>query len=188
MGIFGDFFSSGQGNSLAPPAPKAVEASASAQTAELAPDPVFDPVKVLDAAGVGADKRQHVTRAQDLIRSLPADTPAAIERQIVEAAFRAFEVPLAQILDAAEAEISTYESFIRASEEHSADRRARGDARIAELEAEIEGLRENLRANEEKQRALAAAAQAEIARIQPVLDFFEAGLEVPPANVAGAAE
>lgn len=144
----------------------------------------FDPIKILDTAGVGADKRQHVIRAQDLLRALPADTPAAVVRQIVEAAFHAFEVPLAQIVKAAEGEVAAFESFIRATEEKSAEQRVRAEARIAQLEAEILGLRDTLLANEGKLRDLGAAARQEIARVQPVLDFFEAGLAAPASNTA----
>lgn len=142
--------------------------------------PSFDAVAVLEAAGVSAEERKHVTRAQELLGSLPPDTPAKVERKIVEAAFRAFDVPLEDILAAAHREIETLEEFIEAGKQHAREAHARGEDRIAELEAAIERIRQNLERVDEEQRILQQAAADEIGQVQPIVTFFEKGRTVPP--------
>jgi hypothetical protein len=53
---------------------------------------------VFEAAGVDADEQQRVARTTDLLRSLPAETDAAIKKQIVEASLKAFGVPIEKII------------------------------------------------------------------------------------------
>jgi len=142
--------------------------------------PTFDAVAVLEAAGVSAEERKHVTRAQELLGSLPPDTPAKVERKIVEAAFRAFDVPLEDILSAAHREIETFEEFIEAGKQHARDAHERGEDRIAELEAAIARIRANLERVDEEQRILQQAATEEIGQVRPIVDFFEKGRSVPP--------
>ena len=136
----------------------------------------FDAKRILAVGGISEQGAEHVTRAQDLIRGLPAGTPPAVVRQIVEAAFRAFDVPLASILDSAEAEIQSFDAFIETTEGELVARKTYGEERIAELETEIRSIRDIIKQSQQRQQLLSSAAKAEITKVQAVLDFFEAGL------------
>ena len=55
---------------------------------------------VFTAAGISDEDRGRVTKAQDLLASLPPDTPVAVKKQIVEASLKAFGVPIDDIIKA----------------------------------------------------------------------------------------
>ena len=74
----------------------------------------MDFAQVFEAAGVDAGERDQVAKAQELLRSLPAETPAPVKRQIVEAALKAFGVPTAAIIEAAVEEIRALEAHLQA--------------------------------------------------------------------------
>jgi len=52
-----------------------------------------DLAKVYASFGVDGDERDRVSRARDLLAALPAETPAAVKKQIVEASLKSFGVP-----------------------------------------------------------------------------------------------
>ena len=123
-----------------PPTPPAFRIAARTPT-------TVDFSAVLKRAGVDADQQQRVKKAQDLLRSLPDDSPAALKRQIVEAAFTAFDVPTQKILDD-------------------------GSARIAELEAEIAQIRASMATAVSDQQIRDRATQQQIAGVTPIISFF----------------
>lgn len=127
---------------------------------------------VLSRAGVDAEQQQRVRKAQDLLRSLPEDAPAAVKRQIVEAAFNAFDVPTQKIIAAATAEVEALEAFIEEGGAKAQTVLDDGAARIAELEAEIAEIRESMAAAVSDQGIRDAATQAQIAGVKPILAFF----------------
>jgi hypothetical protein len=148
---------------------------ASPQPIEAGPPPSQAPidfVAVLAAAGVEPDVRDRVVKAKQLLRSLPPDAPSEMKRQVVEAAFQAFEIPTQKIIEGASAEIQALRSYIQVGEEEKSNRLADGERRIAELEGEIRDARTSM--------ALAVAAQErrkrltteEIATVEPIVQFF----------------
>jgi len=127
---------------------------------------------VLKRSGVDADQQQRVKKAQDLLRSLPEDSPAEIKRQIVEAAFTAFDVPTQKIIEAATNEVEALEAFIAAGGSATQKILDDGSARIAELEAEIAEIRASMATAVSDQQIRDRATQQQIAGVTPILAFF----------------
>ena len=123
-------------------------------------------------AGVDQEQQQRVKKAQALLRSLPEESPAAVKRQIVEAAFTAFDVPTQKIIAAAEAEVEALEAFIEEGGARAQQVLDDGAARIAELEAEIAEIRESMAAAVADQAIRDQATQEQIAAVKPILSFF----------------
>ena len=67
------------------------------------PTPTFLTLTILDARGVSSEERERVAKAQELLRSLPKDTPAELKREIVAASLKAFGVSIEDIVSAARA-------------------------------------------------------------------------------------
>jgi hypothetical protein len=143
---------------------------------------------VLSRAGVDAEQQQRVRKAQELLGRLPEDAPAAVKRQIVEAAFTAFDVPTQKIIAAATAEVEALEAFIEEGGAKAQRVLDDGAARIAELEAEIAEIRESMAAAVSDQGIRDAATQQQIAGVKPILTFFAQTQptfgQVPPPSTA----
>lgn len=138
--------------------------------------------EVLQRAGVDGEQQQRVRKAQELLRSLPEDSPAAVKRQIVEAAFTAFDVPTQKIIAAATAEVEALEAFIEEGGARAQQVLDDGAARIAELEAEIAEIRESMAAAVSDQGVRDAATVQQINGVKPILSFFaqtDAPLQAP---------
>ncbi|MBA3546000.1 MAG: hypothetical protein H0T76_05930 [Nannocystis sp.] len=127
---------------------------------------------VLLRAGVDAEQQQRVKKAQELLRSLPDDSPAALKRRIVEAAFTAFDVPLQKIIGAATTEVAALEAFIQEGGAKAQRVLDEGTARIAELDEEIAEIRASMAAAIADQALRDAATEKTIADVKPILAFF----------------
>src|SRR5438874_1021844 len=68
-----------------------------------------DFAKVFEAATIKADEQDRVAKAIQLLHDLPADTPAAVKKQIVEASLKAFGVPIDNIIETGVEEIQALE-------------------------------------------------------------------------------
>jgi hypothetical protein len=163
-----DFFKSRSGKrteiSLLPPTP--------AESVSAAPRPGVEFVTVLEAAGVTAEQRSRVGKAQELLRTLPAATPAALKRDIVEAAFKAFDVPTHEIVAAATSEIEALKAFIRGGEERTQQLLLEGNQQISQLEAKIAEVKASMDRAVAEQAMRAQSTLDEIHTVQPVVDFF----------------
>lgn len=131
-----------------------------------------DFTSVYEAGGVDAAERDRVKKAQELLRSLPAETPTAVKRQIVEASLRAFGVPTEQIIEAGVQEIEALESFIRTGQAETQTLLTEGAQKISALEAEIASVREIMQSAVTEQEARTKAANQEKLTVQEVLEFF----------------
>lgn len=127
---------------------------------------------VYEAAGVDQEERDRIKKAQDLLRSLPAETPIALKRQIVEASLKAFGVPTEKIIEASVQGIEALESFIRAGQGETQTLLSEGASKIAELEAEINEVRRIMQEKITEQEDRTRASNAEKLGIQDVLEFF----------------
>jgi len=127
---------------------------------------------VLKSSGVDAEQQQRVKKAQDLLRSLPEDSPAAMKRQIVEAAFTAFDVPTQKIIDAATLEVHALEAFIAAGGAATQQIIDDGSERIAELEAEIAEIRASMATAVADQKIRDGATEVQINGVKPIIAFF----------------
>lgn len=175
----------GKSKAEAEPAPAPTRENGAASPDGPAAPPPIDFVAILESAGVHADVRDRVSKAKQLLKSMPAGTPAEAKRLIVEAAFQAFEIPTQKIVDGATQEIAALRSFIQAGETEKEARLADGERRIADLERMIRETRsymENVVAVQDRRQRLTAE---QIESIEPVLRFF-AEKSAEPAPVLDA--
>ena len=131
-----------------------------------------DFIPILDAAGVDADERDRVTKAQELLRSLPTETPAAVKKQIVEASLKAFGFPTEKIIEACVQEIQAFESFIRLGQTETQKALSDGTEKIKQLEQELEALKQHLQDAVVEQQKRTQIANSEKLKVQHVLEFF----------------
>lgn len=135
-------------------------------------DGTVDFEQVFDAAGVTADERDQVRKAKELLESLPAETPAAVKKQIVEASLKAFGVSTSLIIESAVGEMEALEAFIRTGQAQTQQILADTSKRITELDAEIARLRQSMEQAMQEQKQHTAAANTQKLDIQRVLEFF----------------
>jgi hypothetical protein len=150
--------------------------------------PSFETVAVLDARGISLDERDRVGKAQELLRSLPPDTPADVKRPIVEAALKAFGVSVNDIASAARHQIEALNGYLRDGESQMEQLEAAANQRIAELERHIAIIRQEVEKAREQQDQLAKQAKGVIDEVDPVLRFFSHGPPGPPPRRAPARE
>jgi len=127
---------------------------------------------VFDSAGIDEAERERVGKAQQLLGSLPADTPTAVKKQIVEASLKAFGVPIENIIEAGVGEIQALEGYIR---KNAADTQAvleESNKRIAQFEDEVKKLKAKMEQQLQQQQGIVASCNAKKLDIQHVLEFF----------------
>ncbi|RPJ69338.1 MAG: hypothetical protein EHM24_18875 [Acidobacteria bacterium] len=196
----------GAGDGGSPEADAAVIAAAAAESPvpdvfqTAPPTPVGGRVEfdaVFEAAGIDAGERERVDKAQQLLSSLPAETPVPVKKQIVEASLKAFGVPIDNIIEAGVAEIQALEGYIR---KNAADTQAlleESTRRIAQLEEEARKVRAGMEGRIQQQQGIAASCNGRKLDVQKVLEFFgqeavarvvhaSPRLQEPPAPGAGA--
>jgi hypothetical protein len=127
---------------------------------------------VFNAAGIDASERERVGKAQQLLGSLPAETPVAVKKQIVEASLKAFGVPIENIIEAGVAEIQALEGYIRKSAGDTQQVLEESNRRIAQFEDEVKKLRSRMEQQLQQQQAVASACNAKKLDVQRVLEFF----------------
>lgn len=127
---------------------------------------------VYAAAGVGATEQGLVVKAQDLLRSLPAETPVPLKRQIVEASLKAFGLPTEQIIEAGVAEMQALEAYLRTGQAETQRLLTEASSRISSLEAEIASVRNVMEETVTEQQARERAVNGQKLTIQDVLEFF----------------
>lgn len=184
-GLFGKRADEHEGDDPAPP-PLALPPPPSFRIAPRSPTTVDFPA-MLGLAGIDEEQQRRVTKAQDLLRTLPVETPAAVKRQIVEAAFTAFDVPTEKIIEAATKELDAFHSFIASGRAATTRTLEDSTARIAELETEIAEVRASMAAAVADQEVRDAATTARIASVEPILGFFSHGDGHVTDAVAGGA-
>jgi hypothetical protein len=139
------------------------------------PVPPIDFVAILEAAGIPADVRDRVVKAKQLLRSMPAGTPDMAKRQIVDAAFQAFEIPTQKIVDGAAAEIAALRAYIQAGEADKEAKLADGERRIADFERQIRETRAFMAGAVAAQERRQQLSEEQIASVQPIVQFFVQG-------------
>jgi hypothetical protein len=167
--IFGSIFGR-RPQSAVPPPPSTPPPPASEELA--APPTNAEFVAILEAAGVNLDQRNKVMKAQELLRNLPPEAPWSVKRNIVEAAFKAFDISTEEIVVAASSEVEALTAYIRRGEEEKQRSLAEGEQRIAELESKIAEVKATMARAMAEQEARARATRDEVLRVQPVLQFF----------------
>jgi len=128
--------------------------------------------QVYEAAGIGGDERQRVTKTLELLAALPADTPTPVKKQIVEASLTAFGVPIDKIIESGVAEIQALEGYIRAGAADTQQVLADAESRIKAKEDEIRQLRKVMDERVQEQQTAARACNDRKLNIQQILEFF----------------
>ncbi|XXY13033.1 hypothetical protein WME88_32705 [Sorangium sp. So ce216] len=138
----------------------------------IAPPSEVDFAAILLAAGVTPDQRSKILKAQELLRTLPSETPVPVKRDIVEAAFKAFDVSTHEIVAAASKQVEALRAFTRTGEEHTQQVLAEGNHQIKLLEAKIAGVKASMDREVAAQAVRARSTLDQINQVQPVLQFF----------------
>jgi hypothetical protein len=156
-------------NDEPPPPPPEVKL-----TGELpkAKDGNVDFAAVFRAAGLGDDEQGRIDKAMSLLKTLPADTPKEIKKQIVEASLKAFGVPIDEIIESGAQEIQALEVYIQAGQRDTQSLLAESQKRTAELEAEIARIKKVMEEQVAAQYALQQSCNQQKLRVQEVLEFF----------------
>lgn len=127
---------------------------------------------VFEAAGLDADQRGRVSKAQELLASLPAETPAAVKKQIVEASLKAFGVDIDKIIESGVAEIRALEGYIRTGAADTQALLAESAERIQKFEDEVRRIRTVMDQRVQEQQAVTKACNEKKLGIQRILEFF----------------
>lgn len=128
--------------------------------------------QVYDAAGVDKEERERISKAQELLRSLPAETPVATKKQIVEASLKAFGVPTEKIIEGAVEEMHALEAFILAGQGETQKVLSDSTKKISDLETQIAQAKQQMADAVKAQENRAGAVNAEKLQVQQVLEFF----------------
>lgn len=127
---------------------------------------------VFNAAGLDDEERQRVTKAIDLLQSLPAETPVAVRKQIVEASLKAFGVPIDKIIETGVAEIQALEGYIRTGAADTQKLLQESAQRIQEYEEQIKQIRVVMDQRVQEQQAVVKACNDRKLTVQQILEFF----------------
>ena len=127
---------------------------------------------VFDAAGIAREDRDRITKADELLGSLPAETPVAVRKQIVEASLKAFGVPIDKIIETGVEEIQALEGYIRSGAADTQKVLEESTRRIQHYEDEIKNIRTVMDQRVQEQQAVASACNARKLDVQRVLEFF----------------
>jgi hypothetical protein len=128
--------------------------------------------KVFDAAGIDDEEQSRVTKAVELLKSLPAETPVGVRKQIVEASLKAFGVPIEKIIEAGVAEIQALEGYIRVGDADSKKLQQESEQRIRQYEDEIKQIRAVAEDRVREQDAVVRACNDKKLSVQDILEFF----------------
>jgi hypothetical protein len=128
--------------------------------------------KVFDAAGIDDEEQSRVTKAIELLKSLPAETPVGVRKQIVEASLKAFGVPIEKIIEAGVAEIQALEGYIRVGDADSKKLKQESEQRIQQYEDEIKQIRAVVEERVREQDGVVRACNDKKLSVQDILEFF----------------
>jgi cell division protein FtsB len=128
--------------------------------------------KVFEAANIGAEEQDRVAKAIQLLHDLPADTPAAVKKQIVEASLKAFGVPIDNIIESGVEEIQALEGYIRAVAAATSKQMDESETRIKKLEETIKELRDDMQKRATEQQAIVKNCNTKKLEVQQILEFF----------------
>jgi len=127
---------------------------------------------VFEAAGIDEEQSGRVARAQELLASLPGETPAPVKKQIVEASLTAFGVSIDKIIEGGVAEIQALEGYIRTGAADTQTLLTESAARIKKFEDEIQRIRTVMDQRVQEQQAVTKACNDKKLGIQQILEFF----------------
>lgn len=127
---------------------------------------------VFEAAGIDAEEQSRISKATDLLGSLPADTDVNVKKQIVQASLKAFGVPIDKIIEAGVGEIQALEGYIRAGASDTEKVVSESEQRIRQYEEEIRQLRVIMQERVAEQQVVIKSCNEKKLEIQQILEFF----------------
>jgi hypothetical protein len=127
---------------------------------------------VFEAAGIAEEERQRVTKTLELLQSLPAETPMAVRKQIVEASLKAFGVPIEKIIEAGVGEIQALEGYIRAGASDTQKLLQESTARIQQYEEQVKQIHVVMEQRTQEQQDVTKACNDRKLTVQQILEFF----------------
>ncbi len=131
-----------------------------------------DYAAVLRAAGIPDEEQGRIEKARGLLKTLPAETPKEVKRQIVEASLKAFGYPVEKIIETGAQAIQALEVYIQAGQKDTQSLLVESQKRLEELNAEIARVKKVMEDQVSAQYALAQKCNDEKLRVQEVLEFF----------------
>ncbi len=155
----------------APPPPPPPEVKLSGELPRPKDGSVDFPA-VYRAAGLSDEEQGRIDKAMNLLRSLPAETPKEVKKQIVEASLKAFGVPIEEIIEAGAQEIQALEVYIQSGQRDTQALLGESQKRTAELEAEIARIKKVIEDQGSAQYALEQSCNQQKLKVQEVLEFF----------------
>ncbi len=166
---------SAAGSDLAPPGleeapPPAAPAFVTAPPPAPGGNVDFD--AVFEAGGSDAEERGRISKAAQLLASLPEGTDPTVKRQIVEASLKAFGVPIDQIIEAAAEQVQVLEAYQRAGAADTKKVAEEAERKIAAFEEEIRRIRQVVAERVQEQVGVVNACNQRKLEVQRVLEFF----------------
>jgi len=135
-------------------------------------DGKIDFAAVLRAAGLSDEEQGRIEKARGLLKTLPAETPKEVKRQIVEASLKAFGYPVEKIIETGAQAIQALEIYIQAGQKDTQTLLVESQKRLEELNAEIARVKKVMEDQVAQQYGLAQKCNDEKLRVQEVLEFF----------------
>ena len=124
-------------------------------------------------AGMDPSELDTVKKAEELLKSLPAETPHAVKKQIVEASLKAFGFDVMKIPAAASNQKRALDAYVRVNETATAKSVSDAQAEIQRLNDQIAKLRGEIEKKNATLVALTTQAGARKQDVQKVIEFFQ---------------
>lgn len=130
---------------------------------------------IFRSVGMPDDERDRLAKAEELLRSLPAGTPVALQRQIVEGTLRAFGLAPEKISSAAKRAVGALDQYAKVGAEELESRQANTEKRLTELRAEQDRLVAALAERQAMQATLLHDLRTRQDELRAVITFFADG-------------
>jgi hypothetical protein len=156
-----------EGNSTAPPPEVQLQGELpKAQGGQV------DFAAVYRATGIDDEEQGRIDKARGLLKTLPADTPKDVKKQIVEASLKAFGYPVEKIIETGAQAIQALEVYIQSGQRDTQSLLVEAQKKIEEMNAEIARAKKIMEDQVASQYALTQSCNEEKLRVQEVLEFF----------------
>lgn len=127
---------------------------------------------IFKSVGMADEERDRLAKAEELLRNLPAETPVAVKRQIVEGTLKAFGHSPEKISGAATRAIEALDTYAGIGEQDLRTRIDTTEKRLKELRAEEARLSAALAERQAMQQVLVWDVRARQAELESVIAFF----------------
>ncbi len=135
-----------------------------------APPTDFD--TIFKDAGMDVGELDRVKKAEELLKTLPADAPVSMKRQIVEATLRTMGFEVAKIVQAANNQKRALDTYVKVNEGAAQKGTTEAQNQIRQLDEKIIALKVEIDKRAQTLQQVRAAADARKAEVQKVLEFF----------------